>query len=336
MTATGLGVDGYVRYQKETTYGSAKTDSMTDLPVKNDSLVTAVVENIENNNTISSRLKQDPNAGRQLISGTETFDVPPTLIGDWLNFLLGAATTSGPTDTAAYTHYWLQPLTGERISTSFTLQQAIGGDLGDTFPGGTAVAMTLAGEVGQNITAAFEATFQSYTEDVARASSFSYPSDIPFNFTMGVLNIDPTGVSNFNQDVNSFSLNLDLGYDRERFKVGSAQLSQPVFNTIPVVGFTANIDADQQFIDYARAHTEADLTLTLTHSATITGAGSTKYTIVVELPGCRLKPETVIENGDERRSMDIEFDCGYGGNTTNGTAVMFEVRLLDAATAYSA
>lgn len=338
MADSGLGVDGYARLQQETTYGTAVTSSMTDLPAHNDSNVTVNNENIENDNQISSRLKQDPQSGRRVITGNvPKMDVWPTLTGQLLHNFLGAATTSGPTDTTVYTHYWLQPLTGQTISKSFTYQQAKGSDLADTFDGGKINVFNLNAEVGGNFMVECESVFQSVTEDVARVSSFTYPTTVPFSFCNAVLNVNPTGVSAFDQSIDNFNLSVNLNYDTERFKLGSCEIIEPQFNAKPEVTLSCTIDADSQFVGYARDHTEIDLTLTITSETLVAGAASTFYTYVIELPGCRLNPENDIENSNERLKMDLEFDCGYGGTSTNSgsDSVMFEMRLLDETSAYS-
>jgi hypothetical protein len=337
MAATGLGADGYIRIQKESTYGTAVTNSMTDLAAMPESGLSVNIEAIENANVISSRLKQAPNTGRNILQGAIKADIPPTQIGEFLNLLLGAATTSGPTDTTAYTHYWLQDLSGTQVTNSATIQQAMGGDLGETFDGCTLTALTIEGEVGSNLTVSFDVVSQGYATDVARVSSFSYTSDIPYNFATAVININPDGVSAFNEaNVNNFSLSIDLGYDKERFKMGSAELVQPVYNSIPAVTFSMNIDADQKYVDYARAHTNINTTLTLTHPTLVAGAASTYYSMTVEIPGGRINPETKIEGSYERATMDVEMDCSIGGTSSNSVSdVQFEIGLVDATSAYS-
>ena len=325
MAESALGVDGYQRYQKETTYGTGVVSSMIDLPVKNNSLMKAMVENIENQNLLASRLKQAPNSGRVVVNGEVSMDLAPTLLGDLLEIFLGGATSSGPTDTAAYTHYWLSPDSGERIAESMTFQQAVGADTAVTFDGVKIVGMTLSGAVGENVLITFEVVGQGYIEDVARIGSFSYPTTIPFSFITCSLTEASAGAIS----MNSFSATIDLGYEKERFKLGSAELVNPVFTTIPTCTFSCNIDADEQWVENARDHTALDLTLTLTHATTIPSASSTKYTLILEMPGCRLAPETAIENSSERLSMDLEFEAGYGGSTTNGTDKMFEISLID-------
>ena len=106
--ASGLGQDGYLRVQKESSYGVDIVSSMDDLPINSDTMIVHSVDQIPAPIIIGSRLQQVPDAGRKRISGPISMDAYPDEIGQFLNFLLGAATTAGPTDST-YTHYWTAP-----------------------------------------------------------------------------------------------------------------------------------------------------------------------------------------------------------------------------------
>ena len=326
MAVTGIGSLGYGRYQEETTYGTGVTSSMTVLPITADSLMTSVVDRIENSNLIGSRLMQAPDLGRTKNSGTIAMNVPPTLIGEWIKMFLGDA-VSGSVVDSGYTHYWLAPKTGNSIGKSFTYQQAQGDDTAEQYAGCIITKLTFEGDNSGSIKCTADVISQSQTSGVSRISSWSLPTAIPYNFSFLSLNINPTGVSAFDQLINSFSITLDLGYNLDYFKFGSRNIQEPVFQTMPIATCTMNIDADKQFLTYARAHTDAYLTFTMT-STDLIGVSSV-YTTIIELPSCRLDPSTSIPNGNERLSMDLNFDCSYGGDTTNGTAVMWEISHID-------
>lgn len=339
MAIMGLGADGYFQVEKESTYGTPATGSETLWPIiPEDTLFKSVVENIENNNQVNSRLKQAPNLGRVVNTGTIGMDLHPTLLGQFLNFALGAASTSGPADTTAYTHTFLSPDSGLRVGTSFTSHFALAGELGEQFDGCIITGFTITGDNSGNTKFTCDVVSQGHTTDVARQTTFTYPTQIPYNFAFGVLNIDPTGVSAFDQCINSFTLTVDLNYQGDRFKFGSNEIKEPIFTGKPNVTFTANIDAEQQFLDYARAHTLADLTFTFTSTELVTGAASTYFSTVLELPGCRLNPDTEVPNTNDNLTMDINFDCSYGGATTGsgGDDKMFEFRHVDATATYTA
>ena len=66
MTETGLGVNGYIRVQKEVTFGTDIVAAMTCLPVLGDALFQANKSNIDNERICGSRMKPAPSPGRLL------------------------------------------------------------------------------------------------------------------------------------------------------------------------------------------------------------------------------------------------------------------------------
>lgn len=332
MAVTGLGQDGYVRIQKEVTYGTAVTNSMTLLPCLPGSTFETRDLNIDNMNVISSRLKQVPNIGRRTVSFSLQIDFPFTLIGTLYNLLLGTSANSG---TNAYTHTWLCPRTGLSVGKSFTMQIAKGGDTAEQFVGCVFTSFKIASDSQGKIIVTMDGVGQTYTENVARISSFSYPAQIPANFSNIVLNLDPTDAAAFDQPCNSFELAIELGYDQENFKTGSRFINQPVFNSIPSCMLKANIDADRQFVVAAHSHTQYKGLITIT--STEDAYTGTKFSSVFEVPAGKLNPETTIPFDNDRLTMDLDFDMGYGGTTTGSGAasVMFEVRNVDATATYA-
>jgi len=335
MARTGIGQDGYFRVKKETTYGTADTTSMTLWPVKPEAVIKSQRERIENDNIISSRLKQIPNLGREISSFEIPIDAHPTLLGQIFQFFLGAS-ANGTVSDSTYMHTWLVPITGSTIGYSFTAQQAMGSDLADTYAGAQIHELKVTGDNQGKISLTLTGTCEGVdAQGVARISSFSYPTATPLNFSTAALTIDPADDSEFTQLLNSFELTINLGLDTDRFKMGSYQQLRPQINTIPTVTFTANIDADKQFINAARAHTTYDLLLAIT--STEYAAGTTPYLFAVEIPRALLKTDTEIAGANDTLSMDVEFDCGYGGPTTGSASslVMAEVRVRDATATYA-
>ena len=334
MAVSGLGQDSYCRIQKETTWGTALTSSMTLLPVMPGSVFEYKIEEIENKNMISSRLRQLPSAGRIKCSFNIKMNLPFTLVGLILNLFLGTSADAGPADST-YTHTWLVPITGERIGKSFTLQVAHGGDTASQIVGCVITSIKLTGDNQGQIILEFSGVGKSYTTGVSRISSFSYPTAIPANFSMFNLNIDPADASAFDQLCNSFEFGIDLGFNLERYKMGSTSIQNPVFNTIPSVMLKANIDADKQFREAAQSKTLYDHVLTIT--STEYAAGTTPYKVEIEIPKARLSADTSIPFDNDRLSMDIDFDCSFGGTTTgsSSTSVQAEARVVDATAAYA-
>jgi len=335
MTRTGIGQDGYFRLQKEVAFGTDIVTSMTDIPLK-EGLTKGFSEMIENANFQGSRMKQEPDAGRTVCPlASLKMDYYPDLVGAIYQLFLGAASSSSEVDST-YTHTWLIPKTGERIGNSFTAQQAVGIDLVDQFAGCTISALVLEADTQGNMTMTFETRPQGYTEDVARISSFTFPTTTPFNWSFGAVSMTPlAGESKTDACINSMTMRIDLQYDLERYKVGDKKIKQPTYLSIPQVTLDLNVDAERLFLTDARILKEWDITLIFI--STEYAGGTTAFQLDLELPGARLSPETEIPNENDALSMDLSFDCGYGGFTTGSPAadVIGELRIVDATAAYA-
>jgi len=328
-----LGTDGYCRVQKETTYGTADTSAMTLLPILEGTEIKATRAMIENKGILGSRINPAPELGRTLADGKLLIDAHPGLIGNIYNFMFGAATSTAVGD-GAYNHYWLQDLTNERDGSIFTLELAQGSELADQYVSCVANKLIITADTENLVKYEIDFVAKTWATDVARISSFSYPTLIPYNF--GHFTISEAGLGTLS-NIESLSLEIDLNMDIERYKLGDVTRKRAVFNGRPIVSLKLTVDGDQQWIDAARAHTAYDFTITLTGTDEA-GTTPTYYSTAIELPGCRLNPETLAPTTHERIKMDLEFDCSYGGTTTNGGSnnYMWEVRLTDTATAYTA
>lgn len=332
-----LGADGYLRIQQEQVYGTGIVSSMTFIPQMADTAIKAMISDIENTNVIASRLKQAPNAGRKVITGQIKCDIYPDLMGKFINWLLGASSNSGASADAGYVHTWLVPISGERITTSYTVEQALGEALARKFVGMSCVKIVIASDNEKNQTITADLVGYDYTTGVTRASSFTYSTKTPYSFGIGALTVTPTGTDAFTQNIRSFEYTLDLGYKTDDFMVGSTKIIQPSFNAIPKQTLKVNVDADENFRDYADAKTTIALSLAVT-STQLTGAGAGVYKYAIEIPVARISAATEIKNTMEKMTMDLEFECGYGGTTTgSGSAlVMGEIRVTDAVATYPA
>ena len=343
--ATGIGQDGYFRYQKEAAYGTDIVAAMTDLPIKEGTLIKAYPEAIENSNQIASRMKQDVQQGRIIIEGQIIMDAWPTLIGGLIQQLLGTAVSAAVAAAdGAYDHYWFIPKTGVRIGYSMTTQQALGNNLVDQFSGCLIDSMTLTQDNQGNLELTLAVRGQNYTENIARLSSWTYPvsaTNPPFMFGHATIAATPSGGTQVVMCADSLSLTINLNHKLERYKIcdaaNGAKIHQPVFNSVPTVELSANIDADQYFVEYARTHTKWDITLDWLHTASQAGSTPTYHQLSFELPGCLLAPDTEIPSSNDRVSMDVSLSCSFGGTTTNGGAAIYqgEVRLTDATAAYA-
>ena len=331
MGEMGLGADSYLRVQKETTYGTGVTGAMTLLPVKEGTDLIHNVQNIENANLISSRTKQAPDLGRKVSSGSIIMDMHPSLMGTLFNFIFGAASSAAGV-SSTYIHTWLQELTAIRDGAIFTTMLRRGTELEEQFTSCMVSKFIIEANNEGNTLITCEVFAKDRATDKPVITSFSYPSLIPFKFCHLV--VSEAGLGTIYPD--NVTLEIDMNYDLERFKMGDCTPQRPLFKGIPMVNMKMTVDADQQFIDAAIAHTAYDFTLTWTN--TELAGGAVPYSLVFELPACRINPETSVPLSPERLKMDLELDCSYGGATTGSGAdsVQFEARVYDATATYTA
>ena len=86
MARFGIGPDGYLRVQKETTYGTPLTNSMSALPLRGEYSLNYMVSSIERSNLISSRYPQKPAKGRVVGDFEFSTDIIPSIIGQSFQF----------------------------------------------------------------------------------------------------------------------------------------------------------------------------------------------------------------------------------------------------------
>ena len=222
---TGIGQDGYLMVQKESAYGTPVTGSETFLPVKPGTLFKGYPEPIENSNVIASRLKQAPNQGRRMRTGTITMDMWPTLMGLVTELHLGASSNADNGD-GSYIHYWLHPITGNNAGASWTVHQCVGASVGDQFDGVKSNNMIIRSDSSGNAEVELECVGQGLTEDIARETSFSYPSNAtspPMYFGDAYITLTDSGGSDtILLCANSIEIQLPMNYDTERFKICSS------------------------------------------------------------------------------------------------------------------
>lgn len=332
MPLTNLGTDGYLKIQKETTFGTEASNAMTDIPYQEGTNASLSIAQIERKNVYNSRIKQLPSKGRKMAAMEIVTEMHPALVGKWANLLFGASTNSG---SGAVTHKWAVPKTGVRVGKSFTSEFAVGADNPDMIVGCTVTALSIESDSEGNIKQTIKVVAKDYERDIERAESFSFPSQIPFNFTHSTLTITPEGESDISQPVNSFNIEIDLNYASERFKAGVASdtIEQPIFNGLPTVTFKCSLDAEKRFQNWANDdHKTFSIELVLESSDI--AHGSTPYKTQFNFPGCILKSDAKIEPKMENIEMELEFDCGFGGDYGGFTDVMGVVTVIDATADY--
>ena len=338
MTNTGLGQDGYIQFQKETAYDTATVDSLTSLPLTEGTLL-SVQQQIEKLNIINSRIKQTPQDGRVTVGPADlTFPMVPDLIGNFMNLVFGLEdAVAGDGETTAYTHTFLMPITGSTDGISWTMRQAIGGDLADQYNGVKMTKFILKSdsEGYMQIVATLVGVGHD-DNDVDRDAAITISSKKFMTFCDGKVEITPSGVAKFEQKVNSFEIEFNWGYDEDgaRFKVGSCTADAPIFGTIPSVMFRCEIDAERRFEDWAKEIKQFKIDVTLTSEEIALGA--IPYSFDVEIPVAILSPETNRENAVDNNVMSLEMTALGGTSTGSGaTSVPAEVRVADMTPTYT-
>ncbi|GBR74685.1 hypothetical protein NO1_1818 [Candidatus Termititenax aidoneus] len=337
MSETGIGKDGYLKFQKETTYNTPATTGMELMPAA-EGQINSTIADIENSNIIGSRLKQAPCAGRISHSGELTFSLYPNLLGMLLDIFIGGGTDVDNED-GSYTHKWLTPLTGLATPNSFTAHQALGNDLAKVFSGGKITSIVMASDNEGNQTIQLNTFFKSALYDQARHSTFLFDNVCAYRFGEIKVYITPEGGAEALYKAASSELSIDLGYNTEDYKLGSFEIDSFKFNTAPTVSLSLNIPADDAFLKAAREKKSFAIRLAIESKQKVSESAQATavYKTTIYLPGCRLSPDTEIPNGTEFINMDLSFDCSYGGTTpAAGTAkTMFEIDHTDSVESYS-
>ncbi|MFW9821371.1 MAG: phage tail tube protein [Candidatus Thorarchaeota archaeon] len=329
------GADGYSRVQKQSVYGTAVTGAMSTVPIRGGAIRSIIVQMIENANIIAQRYRQLPNKGRKVNNFSLPMSIYPDDIGMWMNFFLGAATSAAVGD-GAYNHYWLQELSAERDGSIFTYDFAQGAELEEQLIGCMINKIIINSDNEGNVTFTVEGVAKDYATDKARITSFAYSSKIPYAFKH--VSITENGLGDISASIESINLEIDLAHDVEKFRLGDDTIKRMVFNGIPIITMDLTVDAEQQWIDAARAYTDYDFTVAFT-STENAGTTPTVFSFAIEMPRCRLNPELAHpEESMERLKHDLSFIADYGGTTTNsGTDnVAFEIRVTDDTATYTA
>lgn len=335
-----LGADGFVRMQLEAAYGTAVTDSMTDIPaIIGGTFMLHDPQPIKSDELRNDRGVPEPDIGRLVNTGQLQMMFHPSLLGLFLNMLYGAASTASVVDGAAYPHTFLTPNSGDQINTSYTIQQAVGNNLVHQMDGCVGTSITMESDNAGNIMFTVPYVAQGFTDEITRPTSFSYPSLKRLNFSNIVVNINPASASAFDQPVDSFNLTINTGLQLDRFKTGSSEILEPKIQLRPTGTFSCTVDADQRFLDYAHSKELVDITLTATGTEDIPSTTTgTPYSLVVELPGCILMNVPSNPTTMDRGLMDLVFDLEFGSASTGSSSatVQGEFLLTDGASTYPA
>lgn len=247
-------------------------------------------------------------------AGGVQLDVMSAGFGFWLEQMLGTVATTGPAETAAYTH---TGTIGDLTGTSFTFQ--IGKPL---YPGGTVQPLTYAGgkvaewtlsnTVDANLVADLNMDFKAVATGTSLAAA-SYPTAIPLAWTGGTVTVGGTTV-----DVTDISIHGTNGLAAERRFLGVLKKEQ-------IAGLR---ELDFEFVcdfedmtQYDRVHSDtrsgalAEIVATWTATESISGTSTPLYpSLTVTLSAARFDSFSAPVNGTEGISQTIG-----GAVTDNGS-----------------
>jgi hypothetical protein len=249
-------------------------------------------------------------------TSTINLDVLSAGFGWWLDLILGAVSTSGPTDTTVYAHAGtMGPLDGS----SFTAQVGVPivGSTNlqaKTMHGGKVTAATFSCTGGEPLKASIECDFEDVEFDTALATA-SYPTaNEPLTFLGGVCEIADTAVA-----VTSFSVKINnaLQTDR-RFLRNSGLKKEPLENGMRTIEFQLGCDFEStthqaRILSLTAAGAQAKLEFNT--SGLLTIGGSQKAGLDILIPKVMFDGDTPTVSGPELTTQTLK-----GAGLTDGTA----------------
>ena len=339
MSITGLGQDGSIKVQKEAVYKTPLTASQAFLPWVQ-GVIKHVVEQIEVQNMIGSRIQQDPVAGRKSVKSDEVvLEIPADLAGLYLELGLGALVTVTDTPVAgANTHTGLIPIDGENCGASWTVEQFIGADTGEQFAGVKCIGFKIAWDNQGTTKFHLMLVGVDLNENaVTRPTTIIVSATEKMKFCGVTVQITPSGVTQFAQLTNSGEINVNFGYidEGQRYKASACTAQAPIFGTIPTVTITINIDAEKRFETWAQEQKSFKVDISMLTAGFI--AGTTPYKLSCEAPAMILEAETNRDAQNDNISLDLNFNVATGGTTTgSGTdVVQAEFVIVDDVASYT-
>jgi len=262
-------------------------------------------------------------------AGSVQLDVLTKGFGYFLKHMLGAVATSGPAETAAYTH---TGTIGDLLGDCFTCQVArpfhpSGTVQPFTYEGGKVTEWTLSNSVDGNLVLDLGLDFEQVATATALASA-SYPSGMDnLTWAGGVVTI---GGSNY--DVTEISIAGSNNLDVERRQIrGNTDKKEPTAGRREVT-FSLSADFDSltqrnRAHAAARADALAALVATWTGPTIITGATTIKPKLKVTLPAARFDSWEGAAAGPDAISQSLS-----GVGLFNGTDSAVSIEYVSADT----
>tara|TARA_Y100000034_G_C6898521_1_gene414818 strand:- start:653 stop:1669 length:1017 start_codon:yes stop_codon:yes gene_type:complete len=314
-----FGLDGYAFMQIEASYnaGTSGAGSAIYLPIAPESIINSTINRVDPSRSLSSRFIQIPNKANELVEGSLTFDVFPEQVGFIINSAIGALSNSSTGSNGAKIKDFVIATTGSTIGRSLVITQALGGSTANLFTGCKITGFSLTTELNGNMTCTLNVVGKTLSDDaVVRTGTTFSSTNRPFTSAdLDSLTVTPSGVSPAydlkSVGVNSTSLEIDYGYKTDDVKFGANTIVEPKYNGLGTCKLSLNIDADREFLQYARDISETAIAVNFKHETGVPGFSGDFYEFGYTMTKGILDPATTISNSAERVTQDISYECNF-------------------------
>lgn len=262
-------------------------------------------------------------------SGSVSISVLTKGFGFWLEHMLGTVATTGPAETAAFTHTATE---GPLLGKSFTAQvnrpfNPSGTNQAFTFEGGKVKSWTLSNSVDENLMLELDLDFEQERDATALVAP-AYPT-LMENFTWAGGSITVGGAA---YDVTEFSCQVDNGIKNDRRQIrGNTDKKEPT--SVRREG-TFSLKADfESLAQRNRAHavtasgTLAQIVATWIGPTLIPGTTTLFPAVTLTLPACRFDSWKASTGGAETLEQELSGVIRWSGT---GSPVTLAYRTGDA------
>lgn len=302
----GFGYNEFALVGKETTWATAAASFPMTLELIEDGL--AAVREKAFSGSFRSRSKRHSIRAKEGAAGAIGVEFAYTNMGGLLKHAFGAIASSGPTDTAAYTHVFTL---ADALQTGLTVQ--VNRDVVETtnkgfqYVGCRVNSLTLALETDGYLKATLDLIAKDEAVDIAMTAG-TFPSDFITFDQLTEFNIN---ASDEKAKVKSFELTIGNGLDGDRRSIGSRNILAPVPGDHREITGSVEMwfeDMDEYNAFVTPADRKIDLTL---EGAIISGCATTKRSLKVEVHRCVFTGETPKVDSAGALSQTLSFEALY-------------------------
>lgn len=322
------GVLAQLGVKKESTWGTAVTVDkfMEMLPGES---VEGQYERIESASLrASGRVQRSDRWARNFkgAQGSIPLEVMSKNFGFWLEHMMGGTiTTTGPTETTAYTHVAkIGSLTGLGFTCQIGRPDAADTIRPFTYAGGKVTGWNLSNSVDGFLIATLDCKFNSETTATALATA-SYPTTMEvLNFGGGLITVG--GVQYDMSDV-TITADNNLNVDRYSIRQNTAN-KEPLENGSRAYTISGTLEfVDLAAYNYVASATTAGAMADVVakwEGAIITGATTIKKTLQVDLKTVRFDKYSVVVNGPEMLSASFEGKVVDSGDAATACSLTYK------------